>query len=252
MIILVSPAKTLDYQKSYPFSSSEMPRWMEQSETIVKKMKGFSAKKLMDLMDISKDLADLNVERFQEWSVQPKDESVRPAIFAFAGEVYSGLDAHSMTEEVWQRAQKHLRLLSGLYGALRPHELIQPYRLEMGTQVSVGRKKNLVEFWKTTVTKSIKEEMEDGILVNLASAEYARVVDFKSITNPVIECQFLEFSNGKYKPVQFFLKKARGLMARYLLDVDAKTLDDIRGFDREGYRWSEAESSGNKLVFLRG
>ena len=252
MIILVSPAKTLDYQKPYPFSSSEMPRWMDQSETIVKKMKGFSAKKLMDLMDISKDLADLNVGRFQEWSVQPKEESVRPAIFAFAGEVYSGLDAHSMTEEVWHRAQKQLRLLSGLHGALRPQELIQPYRLEMGTQVSVGRKKNLVEFWKSTVTKSIKEEMEEGILVNLASAEYARVVDIKSITNPVIECQFLEFSNGKYKPVQFFLKKARGLMARYLLDIDAQSMDDIRGFNREGYRWSEAESSGNKLVFLRG
>jgi cytoplasmic iron level regulating protein YaaA (DUF328/UPF0246 family) len=109
-----------------------------------------------------------------------------------------------------------------------------------------------VEFWKTTVTKSIKEEIEEGILVNLASAEYARVVDFKSIANPVIECQFLEFSNGKYKPVQFFLKKARGLMARYLLDIDAQSMDDIRGFNRDGYRWSEAESSGNKLVFLRG
>jgi len=252
MIILVSPAKTLDFQKNYPFSSSELPRWMEQSQTIVKKMKGFSAKKLMDLMDISKDLAELNVGRFQDWRAKPTSESVRPAIFAFAGEVYSGLDAHSMTEEVWCRSQKQLRLLSGLHGALRPQDLIQPYRLEMGTQVGVGRKKNLVEFWKSTVSQSIKEELQDGILVNLASAEYARVIDFKSIQNPVIECQFMEFSNGKYKPVQFFLKKARGLMARYLLDIDAKSIDDIRGFNREGYRWSESESSSNKLVFLRG
>jgi len=252
MLIVVSPAKTLDYQKPYPFSSNELPRWMYQSETIVKKMKGFSAKKLMDLMDISKELAELNVGRFQDWRVQPNSESVRPAIFAFAGEVYTGLDAHSMTEEVWHRAQKMLRLLSGLHGALRPQDLIQPYRLEMGIQVKIGRKKNLVEFWKPTVTAALQSEMGDGILVNLASAEYARVIDLKTIKNPVVECQFMEFSNGKYKPVQFFLKKARGLMARYLLDIEAKSIDDIRGFDREGYRWSEAESSSNKLVFLRG
>jgi cytoplasmic iron level regulating protein YaaA (DUF328/UPF0246 family) len=252
MIVVISPAKTLDYQKPYPFSSNELPRWMDQSETIVKKMRGFSAKKLMDLMDISKDLAELNVGRFQEWNIQPESESVRPAIFAFAGEVYSGLDAHSMNQGVWERAQEQLRLLSGLHGALRPQDLIQPYRLEMGTQVKIGRKKNLVEFWKPTVTAALKSEIGDGILVNLASAEYARVIDFKALKNPVIECQFMEFSNGKYKPVQFFLKKARGLMARYLLDINAQSIDDILGFDREGYRWSEAESSANKLVFLRG
>jgi cytoplasmic iron level regulating protein YaaA (DUF328/UPF0246 family) len=207
----------------------------------------------MGLMDISSDLAELNAARYQKWQIEPTLESVRPALFAFAGEVYVGLNAASFDESLWIQAQEKIRILSGLHGCLRPQDLLQPYRLEMGTAISIGRKKNLYEYWKETVTKSLKEEVGEGIVVNLASTEYAHVVDWKKFGAQQVVCQFLEMSKqGTYKPIQFFLKKARGLMARYILEVQAETVEDLKGFNVEGYRWSERDSSPGKLVFLRG
>lgn len=253
MLVLISPAKTLDFKSGIPFHSDSFPRWMPESEKIVKKLQKLSPKKIMGLMDISSDLAVLNADRYQKWQVEPSIESVRPALFAFAGEVYVGLNAASFNETLWTQAQKKIRILSGLHGCLRPQDLLQPYRLEMGTPISVGRKKNLYEFWKDTVTKSIREEVGAGMVVNLASTEYSKVVDWKKIGVSHVECQFLEMGKqGTYKPIQFFLKKARGLMARYILETQAETIEDLKGFNVEGYRWSEQDSLPGKLVFLRG
>ena len=207
----------------------------------------------MELMSISDKLADLNWNRNQARNVaEISTENSRPAMFAFNGEVYIGLDSYTLSEDKITILQDKLRILSGLYGLLKPLDLMQPYRLEMGTKLPIGTKKNLYEFWKPLITKQLNSELEKGeLFVNLASNEYFDSVDVKKLKVPVITPEFKDYKDGKLKMISFFAKKARGLMVRYIIDTNAETIDDLKGFNYEGYFFDANLSKGNKLIFTR-
>jgi cytoplasmic iron level regulating protein YaaA (DUF328/UPF0246 family) len=207
----------------------------------------------MELMDISDKLADLNWQRNQERNVaELTSDNARQAIYAFSGDVYIGLDAYSLSEDKINVLQDKLRILSGLYGLLKPLDLMQPYRLEMGTKLLVGKNKNLYEFWKPTITKELNSQLEkEELFVNLASNEYFDAVDVKKLKVPVITPEFKDYKDGKLKMISFFAKKARGMMVRYIIDTNAETIDDLKKFNYEGYGFDANLSSGNKLVFTR-
>ncbi|MEM7484710.1 MAG: peroxide stress protein YaaA [Bacteroidota bacterium] len=253
MKIVISPAKSLDYETAMPTSEFSQPQFLEQS----KKLNAILAKKkpkaLSKLMSISDNLAQLNWERNQQFSIPFTVENARPAVYAFNGDVYQGLDAYTIPEEKLEELQNTLRILSGLYGILKPLDLMQPYRLEMGTQLKVGRKKNLHEFWKDQLTEHLNSELEDGeLFINLASTEYFGAIDEKKLKVQVVAPIFKDWKNDKLKVISFFAKKARGSMVRYILDTKAKTLDDIKGFDRDDYVFSaEHTLKENQPVFIR-
>lgn len=204
-------------------------------------------------MGISEKLADLNWQRNQDFTAPFTPTNARPAVYAFNGDVYTGLEAYTIPKEKLDYLQEVLRILSGLYGVLKPLDLIQPYRLEMGTKLTVGRNKNLYEFWKRKITKQLNQELrEDELFLNLASQEYFSAIDVKALKVPVITIKFKDFKNGQYKSIMLFAKKARGLMVRYIIDTHAQTLDDIKGFNYEGYAFSETHSvNKNELIFIR-
>lgn len=203
-------------------------------------------------MHISDALSELNFERNQEWALPFTKDNARPAIYAFNGDVYRGLDAYTIPNKKIQKLQDTVRILSGLYGVLKPLDLMQPYRLEMGTKTPIGAKKNLYEFWKKEIVVSLNAELKDNeVFVNLASNEYFKAVDKKALKVPVVNVDFKERKDDKYKIVSFFAKKARGLMARYIVDTNAKLADDLKGFDAEGYGFNEKLSSENQLIFTR-
>lgn len=252
MKIIISPAKSLNFESKAPTSLHTQPRFLEQSEKLSKKLKTLSKKKLSDLMSISNDLAALNYDRNQTWQTPFTTENSKQAIFAFTGEVFRGIDVNSLPEEKIPLLQDRLRILSGLYGVLKPLDLIQPYRLEMGTRLKVGRRENLYKFWDDTVAKSLNNELEDDeLLINLASTEYFKVIPKKVLKVPMITPVFKDFKNGEYKTIMTFAKKARGLMVRYIIDHNIKTIEDLKGFDIDRYRFSDEMSSGNDLVFTR-
>jgi len=254
MKILVSPAKSLDFEKDLPVSYTTVPYFEKEATQINELLKKKSPKSLQKLMHISDKLAQLNWERNQQFAPEENQSKMsRAAIFAFNGDVYTGLDAYTMKEDSIEHLQKELRILSGLYGILKPLDAIQAYRLEMGTVLRIGRSKNLYEFWKQKVTQRLNEELNDGeIVVNLASKEYFSVLDIKALNAPLVSPEFKDYKNGKLKVISFFAKKARGMMARYLVDHKATDLDHIRSFESEGYRYSEeATSSEFTPVFIR-
>jgi len=252
MKIIISPAKSLDFETKVPTSLHTQPRFLEHSEKLNKKLKTFSKNKLSDLMKISNDLASLNYERNQTWKVPFSTENSKQAIYAFTGEVFRGIDINSLEEEKLPILQERLRILSGLYGLLKPLDLIQPYRLEMGTKLKVGSTENLYKFWNDTVAKSLNEELKDGeLLVNLASTEYFKVIPKKILKVPMITPVFKDFKNGEYKTIMTFAKKARGLMVRYIINHNVKTIEELKGFNVDRYRFSQEMSSGNDLVFTR-
>ena len=222
----------------------------QKMNDILKKKK---PKALSQLMCISDSLTQLNWERNQQFSLPFNPNNARPAVYVFNGDVYQGLDAQSIPVEKLDRLQDTLRILSGLYGILKPLDLMQPYRLEMGTQLKVGRKKNLYEFWKKQLTDHLNQELEeDEVFVNLASNEYVVAVDEKKLKVHVITTIFKECKHDQLKVISFFAKKARGSMVRYILDTDAKTLEDIKGFDRDGYLFSQEHTlKANEPVFIR-
>lgn len=225
---------------------------MSKAETIQKTLKKKKPKQLMELMSISEKLADLNWERNQKWSLPFSPENARQAVFAFNGDVYLGLDAYSIPTEKINNLQDKLRILSGLYGLLKPLDLMQEYRLEMGTQLKIGTKKNLYEFWKKTITDALNSELKkDELFINLASNEYFNVIDTKKLKVPVITPEFKDYKDGKLKMISFFAKKARGMMVRYIIDTNAQTIDDLKGFNYEGYAFDANLSNKNKLVFTR-
>ena len=206
----------------------------------------------MELMDISEKLADLNWERNQNWLLPFTPDNARPAVFAFDGDVYTGLDAYTIPADKISVLQDKLRILSGLYGILKPLDLMQPYRLEMGTSMSIGTNKNLYEFWKKKLTKALNDELQSNeLFLNLASNEYFSAVDTKSLKVPVITPEFKDYKDGKLKMISFFAKKARGLMVRYIIDTNAETIDDLKQFHYEGYAFDVNLSKGNTLVFTR-
>lgn len=253
MKIVISPAKSLDFQSKLPTTKFTQPSFIAESEKLNKVLVKKKPKALSELMSISDNLAQLNWERNQNFSVPFTKENARPAVYAFNGDVYQGLDAYSIPEEKLDKLQDTLRILSGLYGVLKPLDLIQPYRLEMGTSLRVGRKKNLYEFWKKTVTEHLNNELaKDELFVNLASNEYFGAVDVKALKAPVITPIFKDWKNDKLKIISFFAKKARGSMVRYILDTNAQTLEDIQGFDRDEYQFSKAHTlKENEPVFVR-
>lgn len=252
MKVLLSPAKSLDFDTEISLesvSSVIFPEKATQVNTVLRKK---SPKQLRELMGISEQLATLNYDRNQQWGADSGDSGSRAAIFTFSGEVYRGLDVASLSKSKHEVMQKTLRILSGQYGVLRPFDQMKPYRLEMGTKLAVGKAKNLYEFWQKEVTEALKSELDSGeIVVNLASKEYAKCVDFKSIKNQVVTPVFKEFKNGTYKVLAVYAKYARGLMSRFILDTGAQSIEDLMKFSSGGYALSQELSQGDQLVFVR-
>ncbi|WP_396143976.1 peroxide stress protein YaaA [Flavobacterium sp.] len=253
MKIVISPAKSLDFESQLPTKLYSEYSFVKQSLAIDKVLKKQKPKQLIELMDISDKLADLNWQRNQERNLAEMTvENARPAVFAFSGDVYIGLDAYSLSEDKINVLQDKLRILSGLYGLLKPLDLMQPYRLEMGTKLPVGKNKNLYEFWKPLITKQLNAELQkEELFVNLASNEYFDAVDVKTLKVTVITPEFKDYKDGKLKMISFFAKKARGMMVRYIIDTNAETIEDLKGFNYEGYAFDANLSKGNKLVFTR-
>jgi cytoplasmic iron level regulating protein YaaA (DUF328/UPF0246 family) len=252
MKLVLSPAKSLDFETELPIKQNTEAQFLNQSERLNSILKKKSAKSLSKLMSISEALGQLNYERNQSWELPFTTDNSRPAVYAFNGDVYRGLDAYTIPKNKIETLQNTVRILSGLYGLLKPTDLIQPYRLEMGTKLPVGTKKNLYEFWKKDITDALNEELEDDeLFLNLASNEYFKVIDKKALKVPVFTANFKDFKNGEYKMISFYAKAARGLMARYVVDTNSKTIDDLKGFNYEGYGYSEPMSSENDLVFIR-
>lgn len=253
MKIVISPAKSLDFDSALPTSKYSQPQFLEESKKLNAVLAKKKPKALSKLMSISDNLAELNWQRNQQFSTPFTTENARPAVFSFNGDVYQGLDAFSIPEEKLDSLQDTLRILSGLYGILKPLDLIQPYRLEMGTQLKVARRKNLYEFWKKQLTNHLNEELEDGeLFINLASNEYFGAIDEKSLKVPVITPIFKDWKNDKLKVISFFAKKARGSMVRYILDNDVTSMEKLKGFDYDGYLFSaEHTLKADQPVFVR-
>ncbi|MEL0457564.1 peroxide stress protein YaaA [Flavobacteriaceae bacterium SZ-1-7] len=252
MKLVLSPAKSLDFESKLPIETYTQPQFLNQSERLNKLLKKKSAKSLSKLMSISDALGQLNYERNQTWELPFTKDNARQAIYAFSGDVYRGLDAYTIPPDSIEKLQNTVRILSGLYGLLKPTDLIQPYRLEMGTKMPVGTKKNLYEFWKKDIVKALNEELEDGeLFLNLASNEYFKAIDVKALKVPVVTATFKDFKNGEYKTIMTYAKLARGFMTRYIVDTNANTIDDVKGFNYEGYNFSEPMSSETELVFIR-
>lgn len=252
MKIVISPAKSLNYEKEVPTTFFSEAQYLKEASNIQKVLKKKTPKDLMQLMDISENLAALNWQRNQQWQTPFTPDNSRQAVYAFDGDVYTGLDVYSLPLEKNELLQNQLRILSGLYGLLKPFDLIQPYRLEMGTSIAIGKSKNLYEYWKKTITKSLNDELKEGeLFINLASNEYFSAIDVKALKVPVITPDFKDYKEGKLKMISFFAKKARGMMVRYILDTNAQTIEDIKGFNYEGYAFDASLSKANKLVFTR-
>jgi cytoplasmic iron level regulating protein YaaA (DUF328/UPF0246 family) len=252
MKIVLSPAKSLNFEKVLPTEKYSEALFLKESLQVNKVLKQKSPAALSELMAISDKLADLNWQRNQEWKMPFNVENARPAIFAFDGDVYTGLDAYSIPIEKLDILQGSVRILSGLYGLLKPLDLMQAYRLEMGTKLPINDSKNLYEFWKPIIAKSLNKELQEGeLFVNLASNEYFSAVDVKALKVPIITPEFKDYKDGKLKIISFFAKKARGLMVRYIINTNAETIDDLKGFNYEGYQFDANLSKGNKLVFTR-
>lgn len=253
MKMLISPAKSLDFETPLPTQEHSLPLFLDQAVRINKLLKKKSVKSLAKLMHISETLAALNWERNQAFSLPFTLENARQAIFAFDGDVYAGLDIHSLSSNKYSDLQDKLYILSGLYGLLKPLDLIQPYRLEMGTKMSVGVKKNLPSFWKESITKLLNDNINSGeFVLNLASKEYAAAVEIKKLNAPLISPQFKDFKNGQLKMISFFAKKARGMMVRYVLDHNCTSLEEVCRFNSGGYQFSQEHTlDAHQPVFIR-
>jgi cytoplasmic iron level regulating protein YaaA (DUF328/UPF0246 family) len=253
MKIIISPAKSLDFKTELPTKNFSIPNFLSDSKKINELLKKKSQSELKSLMSISEKLAELNWNRNNTFKTPFNIENARPSIFTFNGDVYSGLDAFSLSMDQLNQAQKSLRILSGLYGLLKPLDLIQPYRLEMGTKLNVEGSLNLYGFWRNKITNKLNDELnENEFFVNLASNEYSSAIDRKLLKTTMISPVFKDMKNGKLKIISFYAKKARGMMVRYILDNEIINLEDLRGFDYGGYSYSSEESEKMKeLVFIR-
>lgn len=254
MFALISPAKTLDYETSIPTDQFTQPRLLEQSSVLIETCRLLSASEVANLMSVSEKIATLNVERFRDWQPEFDFSNARQAIFAFKGDVYTGLDAYALSDGNIAYAQQHLRMLSGLYGLLRPLDLMMPYRLEMGTKLKNPRGNNLYQFWGDGITNLINEDLaaqQSELLVNLASDEYYKAVKESKIKAEVIKPVFLDQKNGKYKVISFYAKKARGLMARYIIENQISHIEDLKSFNTDGYYFDADSSLKGELVFKR-
>ncbi|PKP07826.1 MAG: peroxide stress protein YaaA [Bacteroidetes bacterium HGW-Bacteroidetes-3] len=252
MKIVISPAKTLDYEAPIAMKQFTQGIFLEEAAKINAVLKKKSPKQLSALMDISPNLGELNWQRNQEWALPFTPKNSRQAIFAFKGEVYIGLDAYSLPIDKLEILQNKLRILSGQYGLLKPLDLMQSYRLEMGTKLKVANKENLYKFWGNSITEKLNKELADNeLFINLASAEYFKAVKPALLKVPVITPVFKDFKDGKLKVIAFFAKKARGLMVRFIIDHNIETIEDLKNFNEEGYAFDSNLSTENELVFTR-
>ncbi|WP_394240287.1 peroxide stress protein YaaA [Vibrio astriarenae] len=254
MLIVVSPAKTLDYESPLATQRFTQPELIEHSAQLIEECRKLTPSDVSALMKVSDKIAGLNVARFEQWSETFTQDNARQAILAFKGDVYTGLEAESLDEAGFDYAQKHLRMLSGLYGLLKPLDLMQPYRLEMGTKLANPRGTNLYQFWGEIITDKLNQaiaEQGDNVLINLASNEYFKAVKPKKLDATVITPVFKDCKNGQYKVISFYAKKARGMMARYIIDNKVDSIEALTKFDVAGYYFSEEESSDKELVFKR-
>jgi cytoplasmic iron level regulating protein YaaA (DUF328/UPF0246 family) len=254
MLIVISPAKTLDYQSDIPTNHYTQPELLEHSQQLIGIARKLSAPQISTLMSISDKLASLNATRFHDWHPDFTPQNARQAILAFKGDVYTGLKAEEFSEADFDFAQRHLRMLSGLYGVLRPLDLMQPYRLEMGIRLENPKGKDLYQFWGDTITDKLNQTLAsqgDNILINLASDEYFKSVKPKKLQAEIIKPVFLDEKNGKFKVISFYAKKARGLMSRYIIENRLTKPEQLTAFNTDGYFFDEAASSQNDLVFKR-
>lgn len=254
MLVLLSPAKSLDYSTLLPIKKHTQPRMLEDSALLVERLRAMGVNDLMKLMGISENLAQLNVERFSMWEKDFTPQNSRQALFAFTGDVYQGINLDAWRSVDFKLAQKRLRILSGLYGVLRPLDLMQPYRLEMGTKLDHARGKNLYEFWGEKITRMINDDLPASgsqWVVNLASNEYFSAIKKKLLTGSLITPVFKDEKGGKYKVISFFAKKARGMMADFIIREAINKPEDMKRFNEAGYQYSEQQSDASQMVFLR-
>ena len=254
MLTVLSPAKTLDYETAPITQSATLPRFMDQSALLVEDARGLNPDDIRALMGVSEQIARLNHERFMNWQSESTSDNAKQAVLAFKGDVYTGLQAETLSEDDLDFAQTRLRILSGLYGLLRPLDLMQPYRLEMGLKFTNQRGKNLYEFWGEQLTDTLNADLVSAkteVLINLASNEYFKAVKPKLLNADIITPQFKDLKNGQYKMISFFAKKARGLMARYIIDNRITEPEALKSFSEAGYYYSDEQSEGNQWVFLR-
>lgn len=255
MKIIISPAKSLDFEKNVKIDDFTLPFFEKESQQLINKLKKLSKKKLGDLMKLSPQLVELNHQRYHNWQLPFTVKNAKQAGFVFIGEVYKGLNFESLSIENINKAQEKLRILSGLYGLLKPLDLMQAYRLEMGTRLDYNAKtKNLYQFWGDKITKKLNEELteENSVLVNLASNEYFKAIKPKEIKGTIINCNFKENKNGDYKIVMMYAKNARGKMARYIIENDLKNKEELKTFDLDGYFFNPRLSSDTDYIFTRG
>jgi len=254
MLILLSPAKSLDYESPLTFQNHTAPLFGAQSKALIAVLRAYAPQQISQLMDLSDALSGLNVARYQAWSARATPKNARQALLAFNGDVYDGLQARSLDANALDWAQAHVCILSGLYGVLRPLDLMQPYRLEMGTALPTPQGKNLYQFWDGRITDYLNTRLRTDaspFVINLASQEYFKAVQANRLSGPVVECVFQEERNGQFKIISFSAKRARGMMARYAIDHRLTTPEQLRAFDLDGYAWCAAESSPTRMVFRR-
>lgn len=253
MLTVISPAKTLDFETTSQLKDYTQPVFLKQSQQLVSALKALSANEIASLMKVSDKLAGLNMARFQQWQTPFTPDNAKQAILAFQGDVYTGLDAQTLDKKSIEFAQQHLRILSGLYGVLKPLDLMQAYRLEMGTSFETKQGKDLYAFWGDKILQEIMADpvMKEGILINLASNEYFKAIDAKKLNATVITPIFKDLKNGQYKLISFYAKKARGLMSRYIIDNSIDTPEKLKDFDSAGYYFSKKMSQEKEWVFLR-
>ena len=255
MLFLLSPAKSLDYETPLPADLPHtQPQFVPQSQALIEVLRQQSPQQIASLMSISDKLAALNGARYEAWSPKFTAKNSRQAIMAFNGDVYDGLQAQSLSAKQLDWAQSHLCLLSGLYGVLRPLDRMQPYRLEMGTRLATDKGSNLYQYWGTQIAEYLNQQQADEnapVVINLASQEYFKAVDRKALRARVVDCSFEDYKNGQYKIISFFAKKARGLMARYAIEHQAKTPAVLKKFNTDGYAYASDISTADHLVFRR-
>ncbi len=254
MLAIISPAKTLDFENPSPTRKHSVPVLLAESKRLIDELRQKAPQDIADLMGISSKLADLNYDRYAAWNGQFSCKTAKQAMLAFKGDVYLGLEAETYSERDFTWAQKHVRILSGLHGILKPLDLIQPYRLEMGTQLNTDRGNDLYQFWGDRVTELLNEaisEQRQPLLINLASVEYFNVIDAAKIDARIITPKFLDLKNGRYKFLSFFAKKARGSMTSYIVKHRVSTLSALKSFDWHGYRYAEDRSTADEWIFLR-
>lgn len=254
MIAIISPAKSLDFDNKYEGSFTS-PRKLDRSAELISVLRKKEAVEIKDLMSISDNLAQLNVERYHSFNPSHTKDNAKPCLFAFQGDVYQGLQAESLTEEDVDFAQKHLRILSGLYGLLRPLDLIQPYRLEMGTKLAFDDHFSLYDYWADQIAELVNNDLKeqgDNYLINLASVEYFKSIHRKKLKATVVDIEFKDFKNDEYKIISFYAKKARGLMSRFIIEHRIDKIDDLKDFDYGGYHFDPEHSSETKLAYRRG